>query len=98
MGQHASDIGSYWYIDNLGCVQKRILGEVFLRGRSWQKEIEFLELKQGNMIVVEYAAKFEALMKFSPHYNRLDAETSKSIKFKNGMTIYKTRYWIPPDL
>ena len=34
-----------------------------------KKEIEFLELKQGNMTIVEYVAKFEELMKFCSHYN-----------------------------
>lgn len=34
-----------------------------------KKKIEFLELKKGDMTVVEYAAKFEDLVKFFPHYN-----------------------------
>lgn len=42
-----------------------------------KKEIEFLELKQGNMTVVEYAVKFEELVKFCPHYNGRDVEGSK---------------------
>ena len=33
-----------------------------------KKEMEFLELKQGNMIVVEYTAKFEELVRYFPHY------------------------------
>ncbi|XP_050885288.1 uncharacterized protein LOC127088774 [Lathyrus oleraceus] len=49
------------------------------------KEIEFLELKQGNGIVVEYAAKFEELIKFCPHYNTANAERSKCLKFVNGL-------------
>lgn len=32
-----------------------------------RKEIEILELKQGNMNVVDYAAKFEELSIFCPH-------------------------------
>lgn len=31
-----------------------------------KKEIEFLEVKQGNMVVDEYNAKFVELVKFSP--------------------------------
>ncbi|XP_050918382.1 uncharacterized protein LOC127135792 [Lathyrus oleraceus] len=50
-----------------------------------KKEIEFLELKQGNMTVADYAAKFEELFRFSPHYNRVEAEVSKCIKFENGL-------------
>ncbi|XP_050914936.1 uncharacterized protein LOC127129865 [Lathyrus oleraceus] len=50
-----------------------------------KKEIEFLELKQGNGVVVEYAAKFEELIKFCPHYNIANAERSKCLKFVNGL-------------
>lgn len=32
-----------------------------------KKEIKFLELKQGNMIVMDYAAKFKELSRFFPH-------------------------------
>lgn len=41
------------------------------------KEIEFLELNQGNSTVAKYAAKFEELVKFCPHYNNTDAEVLK---------------------
>lgn len=50
-----------------------------------KKEIKFLELKQGNMTNDEYAAKFEELMKFFPHYNGTGVEGSKCIKFENGL-------------
>ncbi|XP_050889267.1 uncharacterized protein LOC127094482 [Lathyrus oleraceus] len=33
----------------------------------------------------EYAAKFEELIKFSPHYNTANAERSKCLKFMNGL-------------
>ncbi|XP_050894464.1 uncharacterized protein LOC127101169 [Lathyrus oleraceus] len=49
------------------------------------KEIEFLELKQGNMYIVGYAAKFEELFRYYPQYNGMDAECSKCVKFVNGM-------------
>ncbi|MCI85751.1 pol polyprotein, partial [Trifolium medium] len=39
-----------------------------------KRVIEFMELKQGNMSVAEYSAKFEALCVFSPHYNTVEAE------------------------
>ncbi|XP_050916491.1 uncharacterized protein LOC127131619 [Lathyrus oleraceus] len=48
-----------------------------------KKEIEFLELKQGNMSVTNYAAKFVELSKFYPHYTGVGAEFSKCIKFEN---------------
>jgi hypothetical protein len=61
------------------------LGKYFLEDVRARKEVEFLELKQGNMTVAEYAAKFGVLIKFSPYYNAVDAETSKCIKFENGL-------------
>lgn len=57
----------------------------FLEDVHSKKEIEFMELKQGNSIVVEYAAKFNELMKFYPHYNDNAAEVSKCLKFENGL-------------
>jgi hypothetical protein len=50
-----------------------------------KKEIEFLELKQGNLSVTEYAAKFTELAKFYPHYDGANVEFSKCIKFENGL-------------
>ncbi|MCI33548.1 hypothetical protein A2U01_0054765, partial [Trifolium medium] len=38
-----------------------------------RKVVEFMELKQGSMSVAEYAAKFESLCAFSPHYNTVEA-------------------------
>lgn len=50
-----------------------------------KKEIEFLELKQWNSSVAEYAAKFEELVKLCPHYNDAAVEVSKCIKFEKGL-------------
>src|SRR3954463_5199529 len=50
-----------------------------------KKEIEFLELKQGNKSVVEYAAKFGELAKFYQYYDGPNGEFSKCIKFENGL-------------
>ena len=50
-----------------------------------KKEVEFLELKQGSGSVVEYAAKFQELIKYCPHYNTVNAERSKCLKFVNGL-------------
>jgi hypothetical protein len=50
-----------------------------------RKVIEFMELKQGNMSVAEYAAKFESLCRFTPHYNTVEAEYDKCVKFENGL-------------
>src|ERR1044072_4441558 len=54
-----------------------------IRGK---KEIEFLELKQGNKSVSEYATKFTELAKYYANYpNDADGEFSKCIKFENGL-------------
>ncbi|CAJ2636509.1 unnamed protein product [Trifolium pratense] len=50
-----------------------------------KKVIEFMELKQGNLSVAEYTAKFEALCVFSPHYNTVEAEEDKCVKFESGL-------------
>ncbi|XP_058775298.1 uncharacterized protein LOC131649556 [Vicia villosa] len=50
-----------------------------------KKEIEFLELKHGNFLVTEYAARFVELAKLYPHYNEETDEFSKCIKFESGL-------------
>ncbi|XP_057426068.1 uncharacterized protein LOC130719458 [Lotus japonicus] len=50
-----------------------------------KKEMEFLELKQGNMSVGEYAAKFEELALFYLPYQAAGNERSKCVKFENGL-------------
>ncbi|MCI39534.1 GRAS family transcription factor [Trifolium medium] len=37
------------------------------------------------MSVSEYAAKFEELCRFTPHYNTMEAEEDKCVKFENGL-------------
>ena len=65
--------------------RRKFLRKYFPEDVRGKKEIEFLELKQGNMSVVEYAAKFTELAKFYPHYAEENAEFSKCIKFENGL-------------
>ena len=48
------------------------------------KEIEFMQLKQGNMSVGEYASKFEELGKYSTFFYHPD-ERMKCIKFEDGL-------------
>ncbi|CAJ2668539.1 unnamed protein product [Trifolium pratense] len=65
-----------------------------------KKVVEFMELKQGNMTVADYAVKFETLCAFSPHYNTMEAENDKCVKFEsdyrqlNKVTI-KNKYPLP---
>ncbi|GAU33555.1 hypothetical protein TSUD_143470, partial [Trifolium subterraneum] len=50
-----------------------------------KKVVDFMKLEQGNMSVAEYAAKFESLCAFSPHYNTPEAENDKCVKFESGL-------------
>lgn len=65
--------------------RREFLNRYFPEDVRGKKEIEFLELKQGDMSVTEYAAKFVELAKFYPHYTAEIAEFSKCIKFENGL-------------
>lgn len=56
--------------------KKKFLDKYFPVDVRNHKEIEFLELKKGNMMVVDYATKFEELSRFCPHYNGVDVEGS----------------------
>lgn len=46
-------------------------------------EVTFLELKQDNMTVSEYAAKFNELAKFALH--QVDTEARKARRFELGL-------------
>jgi len=65
--------------------KRELLNRYFPEDVRGKKEIEFLELKQGDMSVTEYATKFVELAKFYPHYTAQTAEFSKCIKFENGL-------------
>lgn len=69
-----------WAIFNREFLKRYFLEDVCVR-----KEIEFLELKQGDMLVTEYVVKYVELAKFYPHYNAETAEFSKCIKLENGL-------------
>lgn len=43
-------------------------------------EMRFLELKQGDMTVPQYAAKFNELARFAPH--QVDTEVRKARRFE----------------
>ena len=61
---------------------KRVfMGKYFPEDVMNKKEMDLLELKQGNMILAEYAAKFEELVRYFPHYQGRDGESSKCVKF-----------------
>jgi len=54
--------------------RREFLDRYFPEDVRGKKEIEFLELKQGDMSVTENAAKFVELAKFYPHFT---AETTE---------------------
>lgn len=56
-----------------------------------KKDIEFLELKQGNLTVVEYAAKFEELVKFWSHYSSVAVEVRSELSLKVGCVSRSNR-------
>jgi len=72
---------------NWAVFRREFLDRYFSEDIREKKEIQFLELKQGNMLVTEYAAKFVELAKFYPHYTAETAEFSKCIKFENGLLV-----------
>ncbi|XP_058733471.1 uncharacterized protein LOC131605092 [Vicia villosa] len=65
--------------------RREFLRKYYLEDVLGKKEIGFLELKQENMSVREYAARFTELAKFYLHYDGAGAEFSKCIKFENGL-------------
>lgn len=68
-------------------LKKDFLEKYFLPDVCNHKEFEFLELKQGNMIMADYATKFEELSRFCPIYNGDGSEGSKCVTFESGMRL-----------
>ncbi|XP_050918504.1 uncharacterized protein LOC127135923 [Lathyrus oleraceus] len=66
---------------------REFLRKCFHEDVRGKKEIEFLELKQGNLSVVKYDVRFVELAKFYPHYSEATAEFSKCIKLENGLHL-----------
>jgi hypothetical protein len=61
------------------------LRKYFPKDLRTKKEVEFLNLKQENRSVAEYAAKFEELSRFCPYINAEDVMVSKCVKFESGL-------------
>lgn len=61
------------------------LEKYFMINLCSKKEMEFLELKHGSMTIIEYASKFEGLVKLCPHYNSSEVGGSKRIRFECGL-------------
>ncbi|RDY00608.1 hypothetical protein CR513_16187, partial [Mucuna pruriens] len=67
--------------------KRMFLEKYFLEYVENKKEMEFLELKQGSMIVVDYSTKFEELSRHFSHFQNEDGERSKCLKFINGLPL-----------
>jgi len=65
--------------------KSEFLRKYFPEDLRTKKEVEFLNLKQENFSVAEYAAKFEELSRFYPYINVEDAMVSKCVKFESGL-------------
>ena len=61
------------------------MGKYFLATARHAKAQEFLELKQGTMTVMEYAAKFTELAHFADDY--VATNMAKVRKFENGLKL-----------
>ncbi|RDY10151.1 hypothetical protein CR513_05372, partial [Mucuna pruriens] len=63
------------------------LDKYFLEDARNKKEIEFLELKQGNMFMADYSTKLKELSRYFLYYQNEDGECSKCVKFINGLCL-----------
>ena len=60
------------------------LEKYFPKNVRIQKEVEFLQLKQENMTIDQYTAKFDELAKFSTYLRGNPDEIWKSIKYESS--------------
>ena len=65
--------------------QKLFMGKYFPDTTRHAKAQEFLELKQGTMIVMEYVARFTELARFTDDYVATDMTKVK--RFENGLKL-----------
>ena len=68
-----------------GEFQELFMGKFFSVSAMHAKAREFLELKQGSMIVLEYIAMFTELARFGNDYMTTDIANVR--KFENGMKL-----------
>ena len=68
-----------------GEFRELFMGKFFQASTRHAKAWEFLELKQGNMIVLEYVAKFTELERFGDDYVATDM--AKVRKFEDGLKL-----------
>ena len=61
------------------------MGKYFPTSTQHEKAQEFLELKQGTMIMLEYVAKFTELARLADDYVAIDI--AKVRKFEDGLKL-----------
>ena len=72
-----------WTTTYLGTAQELINAKYYLRDVKRAKEQKFLSLKQEEMSVLEYVAKFNELSRFAP--NQVATEEMKVDHFEQGL-------------
>ncbi|XP_073121095.1 uncharacterized protein [Henckelia pumila] len=95
IGYQLQDVAKSWWITTKKALENRgttINWKVF-KTEFYQrffplsyrkdKNAEFANLKQGNLTIVEYVAKFSTLLKFAPHI--AENEEAKADQFINGL-------------
>jgi len=65
--------------------KQNFLEKYFPEDLRRRKEVEFLNLRQGTMSMGEYAAKFDELSTFCPHFHERVDECSHCSKFESGL-------------
>ena len=68
-----------------GEFRELFIGKFFPASAKHAKAREFLDLKQGNMTVLEYVAKFTELARFGDDYVAIDM--AKVRKFEDGLKL-----------
>ena len=69
-----------------GEFRELFMDKFFLASARYAKALEFLELKQGSMTVLEYVAKFIELARFRDDYVATDMAKVK--KFEDGLKLF----------
>ncbi|XP_057780033.1 uncharacterized protein LOC130998636 [Salvia miltiorrhiza] len=73
----------------MGCSEEQkdfkelIMDRYFPQSYITQKETEFLNLKQGNMTLVDYERKFNKLSRYAPYL--VDTDVKKARRFEQGL-------------
>ncbi|XP_022874170.1 uncharacterized protein LOC111392996 [Olea europaea var. sylvestris] len=60
--------------------KESLIGKYFPQPLRDQKEVEFLQLAQGNLPLGEYERKFEQLSRYAPHMVNIELTKAKRLK------------------